>query len=274
MNHYAFSQTIFLISIKYLKFLSWVNNENAQFFAAIALKNLFGDYWNKFDSSKSIQLRKFWLKYLAEKGPECKRQVLDAVILLLAKVVKVWWYDDKSHQEFIPEIFDFFNESLSHCLIGILILDQIIIEMTYVNKGTTMVQCRRISVNFRDKWLLMIFENVVKILKGIQSKLAHSNCLDEEILKQTLSDCLSLAHHCLDFESIGVTLDDTLEESIGTHFPLTWRETMENFENMNTFFLVCMIPNLSESSYISCLQCLAEFASWRISLFDSVDTRK
>ena len=200
--------------------------------------------------------------------------MLDAVILLLSKVVKVWWYDDKSHQEFIPEVLYFFNESLTHCLIGILILDQIIIEMTYVNKGTTMVQWRRISVNFRDKWLLHIFASVVNILKGIHSKLSQANCDDEEILKQTLFYCLSLAHHWLDFESIGVTLDDTLEESVGTHFPLTWRETMENFENMNTFFQVCMIPNLNETSYILCLQCLAEFASCRISLFESIDTRK
>lgn len=69
-------------------------------------------------------------------------------------------------------------------------------------------------------------------------------------------------------------LDDTLAESIGTHFPLTWRDTMQNLDNSNAFFAIALTPNLSEDSYALCLQCISELASCRISLFENFELRK
>ena len=43
---------------------------------------------------------------------------------------------------------DFLGRSLSHCLIGVLAIEQLIVEMTYVNKGKTLLQSRRTSINF------------------------------------------------------------------------------------------------------------------------------
>jgi len=49
-------------------------------------------------------------------------------------------------------------------------------------------------------------------------------------------------------------LDDTLAESIGTHFPLTWRDTIQNFDNTNAFFAIVLTPNLTEEIYVLTLQ--------------------
>eukprot|EP00344_Euplotes_crassus_P010965 CAMPEP_0197015706 /NCGR_PEP_ID=MMETSP1380-20130617/75300_1 /TAXON_ID=5936 /ORGANISM="Euplotes crassus, Strain CT5" /LENGTH=52 /DNA_ID=CAMNT_0042441837 /DNA_START=1 /DNA_END=159 /DNA_ORIENTATION=- len=51
-------------------------------------------------------------------------------------------------------------------------------------------------------------------------------------------------------------LDDTLQESIGTHFPLSWRETLQNFDNTGAFFAVAQTPTLTEETYILALQSL------------------
>lgn len=142
-----------------------------------------------------------------------------------------------------------------------------------MNKGKTLIQNRRISVSFRDKSLLQVFGTGVSLLKELQSKIV-SGTENAEVLNQALYHCLSLAHKSLNFEFIGVMLDDTLAESIGTHFPLTWRETMQDHENINAFFAIVMTPNLSEDTYNLCLQCLSELASCRISLFESFETRK
>ena len=69
-------------------------------------------------------------------------------------------------------------------------------------------------------------------------------------------------------------LDDTLQESIGTHFPLTWRDTLQNYDNTAAFFAIALTPNLTEDIYVLCLQCLSELASCRISIFESLETRK
>ena len=51
----------------------WISkNENAQFFAAIALKNLFAEHWQKIDTGKRVDLRKYCIEFLFERGPECK----------------------------------------------------------------------------------------------------------------------------------------------------------------------------------------------------------
>lgn len=145
--------------------------------------------------------------------------------------------------------------------------------MTYINKGKTLIQNRRISVNFRDKCLLQVYATSITLLKELQSKITQGND-NMQVLNQALYHCLSLAHKCLNFEFIGVMLDDTLAESIGTHFPLTWRDTMQDLENTNAFFAIAMTPNLSEDSYVLCLQCLSELASCRVSLFESFELRK
>lgn len=221
-----------------------------------------------------MDLHKYCLKFLQEKGPDSKKEVLNAVIILLVKVVKICWFDDQFHQTIVNEIYENFNHSISHCFIGILTLEQILTEMTYINKGKTLIQNRRISVNFRDKCLLKVFNITVDLLKELQSKIVSSQGNSNEILTQALYHCLSLSHKCLNFEFIGIMLDETLAESTGTHFPLTWRDTMQNLDNTNVFNMIAMTKGLSEDSYILVLQCLAEFASCRLSLFETYEIRK
>lgn len=97
------------------------------------------------------------------------------------------WFDDKSHQDIVNDILQFFNVSISHCFIGILTLEQVIVEMTYVNKGKTLIQNRRISVNFRDKYLLQIFGTAVTLLRELQGKIVNSNGQEDSgILTQAL----------------------------------------------------------------------------------------
>jgi hypothetical protein len=80
----------------------------------MALKNLFADNWSKIDTEKRVELRKYCLNFLVDKGPDSKRQVINAVIMLLVKVVKMSWFDDKSHQEIIKEVLSIFKFSITH----------------------------------------------------------------------------------------------------------------------------------------------------------------
>ena len=48
--------------------------------------------------------------------------------------------------------------SPDHILIGLYAIDQIVLEMTYVNKGKNLTLNRRVSLNFRDSALFQIFK--------------------------------------------------------------------------------------------------------------------
>lgn len=48
--------------------------------------------------------------------------------------------------------------SIEHSLIALYTVDQIVLEMTYVNKGKNLTINRRVSLNFRDSALYQIFK--------------------------------------------------------------------------------------------------------------------
>lgn len=51
--------------------------------------------------------------------------------------------------------------SPEHVLIGLYTIDQIVLEMTYVNKGKNLTINRRVSLNFRDSALFQIFKQAL-----------------------------------------------------------------------------------------------------------------
>jgi hypothetical protein len=51
--------------------------------------------------------------------------------------------------------------SIEHTLIGLYTVDQIVLEMTYVNKGRNLTVNRRVSLNFRDSALYQILKQAI-----------------------------------------------------------------------------------------------------------------
>jgi len=51
--------------------------------------------------------------------------------------------------------------SLEHSLIALYAVEQIVLEMTYVNKGKNLTINRRVSLNFRDSALFQIFKQAL-----------------------------------------------------------------------------------------------------------------
>ena len=72
--------------------------------------------------------------------------------------MKICWFEDYEHQDITEQLQEFLKQSLPYCLLGVLALQQLIIEMSYATKGRTLIQTRRISISFRDKSLLDIFK--------------------------------------------------------------------------------------------------------------------
>jgi hypothetical protein len=80
------------------------------------------------------------------------------MILLLAKICKLSWFDHPELQTVITDITNLFPMSLEHSLIALYAVEQIIMEMTYVLKGKNLTINRRVSLNFRDSALYQIFK--------------------------------------------------------------------------------------------------------------------
>ena len=93
-------------------------------------------------------------------SPE-QRQVVKMMMLLLAKIAKLAWFDDPDIKNgLVPDICKMLvQNNPAHKLIGLQALDQIVVEMTYMTKMKNLTLNRRISLSFRDAALFDIYKN-------------------------------------------------------------------------------------------------------------------
>ena len=77
-----------------------------------------------------------------------------------------------------------------------------------------------------------MFRTVVRLIQNFKEQVSGG----DDSAQQPLHHALSLATKCLQFEFIGVLLDETLAETTATHFPLTWREVLQDLATADTFF--------------------------------------
>jgi exportin-7 len=73
----------------------------SQYLAASSLKQLFTTHWSKIANPEKVGIRNYLLMFLVNKGVSCEQQVLKMVIILLAKVVKMSWFDHPEIQSVI-----------------------------------------------------------------------------------------------------------------------------------------------------------------------------
>ena len=89
------------------------------------------------------------------------------MILLLAKLIKLGWFDDPDTKySIVPDLTLILHSDIpSHKLIALNAIDQLIVEMTYMTKMKNLQINRRVSLSFRDASLLEIFSNNIKFIR-------------------------------------------------------------------------------------------------------------
>ena len=79
--------------------------------SASALKNLLGDNWNKIPVNEKLAIKEYLLNFLANKALQVDKQVMRMMILLLAKICKLSWFDHPELQTMITDITHLFSVS-------------------------------------------------------------------------------------------------------------------------------------------------------------------
>jgi hypothetical protein len=110
--------------------------------------------------------------FLVNKGVSCEQQVLKMVIILLAKVVKMSWFDHPEIQSVVQDLIKMFLMSDRHMFIALLAIDDLIVEMSYVHKVKNLNISRRISLNFRDSALFQIFKQCLDLVQQFTDQIS------------------------------------------------------------------------------------------------------
>ena len=226
------------------------------------------------------------------------------VIILLAKVVKMSWFDHPELQSIVHDLEKFYSVSDRHLLIALQVIEDLIIEMSYVHKVKNLNASRRISLNFRDTALFIIFKQCLEFVKRFSDQISAQLAFQQitlmqrpinmgqfnndfslqggdqsaasHILCESLFHTLSILEKCFSFDFSAILLNETLDDPACTNIPTAWCPFIQQPETIKNFFRILEADIRSEKSTaikVKAAQCLAHLANVRHSIFDSAENR-
>lgn len=254
--------------------LSNSSNPYAQKFAAWALTKIVTANWAHIGTTERVQLRNYVLQCLANKGTGLQHFVRLELSTLLCRVTKLGWSDGGTgapHRKIVDDVATFLEVSEEHCVIALQVLVRLVAEMNATNptgsfrRSFTQSQSRKVSLSFRDLFLLQIFNLSLATLTKLSPPPAHS---------RLRLDALTLALACLSYDFVGSSLDDS-NEDIGTiHIPISWHTIVEDPSTVALFMDTYKATCTSDASQSSkCLECLVQLVSMRRTLFGTEELR-
>lgn len=187
-------------------------NQYALYLAATSLTKLISEHWNNFTEEQRVDIRacvgmclpcaasrrcqcyrvpprshlpcfgtgNYILTYLARKGTSLETFVITALIQLLCRITKLGWFDSSGAlRKIVQQTTTFLQESVQHCIIGLKILNELVVEFNHVSAKRTVSVHRKVAVSFRDLSLYFTFEIGSWLLCGawpIVRAAAHAFC--------------------------------------------------------------------------------------------------
>ena len=136
----------------------------------------------------------------------------------LARVCRFGWLEIEEVKQvtFATERILSQNFSLVHA--GFKFLEELITEIGEPIKGRSLALNRKIAVNFRDEALGSIFSYCLYLL----------NTKMQELPRNLIGSVLNVAHMCMNFDFLGISSDETSEDSLCLQIPITWKSHFEN----------------------------------------------
>lgn len=236
----------------------------AQVVASTSLEGIVTQFWNNFTLEQKVDIRNYVLNYLATHAANLDMNVIMRLTILICRITKLGWFDSQEHRQIIEETTKFLEATISHHIIGLKILNQLIEEMNTPTNGRTLTAHRKTAVSFRDLSLFQIFQISITTLRQL-----HTHAMvDINPAQRTriATESLSMAVACLSYDFVGTSTEDSIDDAGIIQVPASWRSIVQDTSTVQLFF----------DFYISCtdltlmslaLQVLVLLSSVRRSLF-------
>ncbi|GAB0491088.1 hypothetical protein MMPV_002336 [Pyropia vietnamensis] len=259
----------------------------AQKLASWTLIQIVTQHWAQLSTPSPLELRNYILRYLAKCGPSLASFVLIELSSLLARLTKLGWTAEPANRTIVDDVSSFLDASEAHCAIGLALLSRLVAEMNTsaslasaaaARRSLTHAQHRRVASSFRDAVLLRIF----KLSLSALAKFAA-------VPGKLRGGALDVALACLNFDFIGSSFDDTVEDVGTIQMPVAWRGVVQDPDTLSLFldvYVSCTNGGGADAAGVGvnadavdpvqsakCLDALVQLVSVRRTLFASDDAR-
>lgn len=148
--------------------------------------------------------------------------LIGGIAKALARVCRLGWIEVEETKRLTFTIENLLGQNTSLLPSGFKFYEELISEIGEPIKGRSLSLNRKIAVCFRDEALGSIFSYS---LITLSTKM-------QELPRNLLSSVLSCIHMCLNFDFLGISSDETSEDSLCLQVPMAWKG---HFENPNIF---------------------------------------
>eukprot|EP01012_Entosiphon_sulcatum_P048196 TRINITY_DN6640_c0_g3_i3.p1 TRINITY_DN6640_c0_g3~~TRINITY_DN6640_c0_g3_i3.p1 ORF type:complete len:1077 (+),score=296.35 TRINITY_DN6640_c0_g3_i3:284-3514(+) len=238
------------------------------FFVSTTILRLVTDSWNAISPEQKLELRQWLFAVVAGRGAQMERHNVAQMVSALCRLTKLGWLDHPMFQELPADVHRVFLQGASNqdlVVIGLMVLNQLILEVNQVAAKRTLTQHRKTSVAFRDACLFDIFKTALVTLETIRR---DPTSVDPRVVEQGLG----LALACLTFDFVGIFPDDSSDDVGTVQIPSNWRPVMIDPATMQLFW--DLYPALRAPRSTECLKSIVQFASVRRSLFNTEEERQ
>uniref|UniRef100_UPI00358FBF5D exportin-7 isoform X2 n=1 Tax=Myxine glutinosa TaxID=7769 RepID=UPI00358FBF5D len=244
----------------------------AQLLASTCLSKLIARSTNPLPLEQRIDIRNYVLTYLASR-PKLTSFVSQALIQLFARITKLGWFDcqkeDFVFRNVITDITSFLQGGVEYCMIGVMLLSELVNEMNQADTTRPITKHRKIASSFRDVTLFDIFTLSCTLLREASGKQLN---LNDEHQHGLFLHLLKLGFNCLNFDFIGTASDESSDDLCTVQIPTSWRMAFLDTSTLQLFFdLYCSLPPTLSPLVLSCL---VQVASVRRSLFNNTERAK
>ncbi|EEC05625.1 Exportin-7-A, putative, partial [Ixodes scapularis] len=247
----------------------------AQLLAATTLSKLVSKSPGSLSLQQRLEMRNYILSYLWQR-PKGASYVTQALVQLFARLTKLGWFDsDKEEFVFrnvIRQVQSFLQGSVEYCMVGVQLLSQLTCEMNHAEANRSLTKQRKIASSFRDSQLYDIFQLACDLLRRALDSWKSQMSFSDDTQQQLMSQLLRLAHHCLSFDFIGTSPDESSDDLCTVQIPTGWRPAFLDYNTLQLFFdLFHSLPGTLSPPVLSCL---VQIASVRRSLFNNAERAK
>ncbi|XP_034047742.1 exportin-7-like [Thalassophryne amazonica] len=208
----------------------------SQLLAATCLSKLVSRTSNPLPLEQRIDIRNYVLNYLATR-PKLAAFVTQALIQLYARITKLGWFDCQKDEyvfrNVIGDVTRFLQDSVEHCIIGVMILSQLTNEINQADTTHPLTKHRKIASSFRDSSLFDIFTLSCNLLKQASGKNLN---LNDESQHGLLMQLLKLSYNCLNYDFIGTSTDESSDDLCTVQIPTSWRSAFLDSSTLQLFF--------------------------------------
>jgi exportin-7 len=196
--------------------------------------------------------------------------VTAGLIQLVCRVTKLGWFSapERGHEmrTLATDVDRLLQNTPAHCVVGLSILEQFLLEMNRPITGQTLTTHRKGAVSFRDHSMLHIFNCTLNVLKAVHG--GQMNALPPQQSSNITELSLKVLINCLSFDFIGTNPDESAYEVGTIQIPKAWEaHFMPDRGTMPMLFELYMSDRIEPGQGMLVLESLVLYASARRSIF-------